>query len=161
MPEYRSKSVRDVQVYDMTRDGKACRLSEHFLLSEFACSDGSHVVLIHPSLIDLLEAIRKHLNDVYPSGAPIKINSGYRTVSYNGTIGGAKESRHVLGMAADIHAYRTIRGAKIAIDPNDVAAIAEVLGAGGVGRYKTFTHVDVDSENRRWDKRSDERQGKT
>lgn len=67
----------------------------------------------------------------------MEICSGYRTEAYNRKIGGAPKSQHMLGMAADI----AIAG----ISPLEVAQYAEFLqpGAGGIGVYSTFTHVDV------------------
>jgi len=41
------------------------------------------------------------------------------------------------------------------VPANTVADFAETLGVGGIGRYDTFTHVDVWGWNRRWDNRSD------
>ena len=66
----------DVKVYDMGTETNR-QLSTHFQLHEFACSDGSDVVFVATSLVDILEAIRVHF------GRPVTITSGYRTVSYN------------------------------------------------------------------------------
>ncbi len=154
MSEYRSNTVGDVRVYDMIRDGRFLKLSAHFQLYEFACSDGSHVVLIHPSLVDLLEKARSLLRERFSKNIAINITSGYRTVSHNKSEGGRPHSRHVLGMACDISAYYTHKQRRLYIPPEDVADIIEELNPGGLGRYNTFTHVDVDGENRRWDNRS-------
>lgn len=37
-------------------------------------------------------------------GKPIKVTSGYRSVKLNASVGGVKNSQHVLGQAADIQA---------------------------------------------------------
>ena len=68
---------------------------------------------------------------------PVNINSGFRTASHNKKVGGAEQSQHLYGMAADI----AVTGVK----PEDVADYAEKLlpGTGGIGRYKGFTHIDV------------------
>ena len=150
MDEYRLQDVRDVAVYDMTRDGENLRLSENFLLHEFACGDGSHVVLVHPSLPSLLQAIRDHLFDIYDRTVYISVESAYRHPEYNKKVGGGEKSRHLLGMAADIKAYYIQMGQKQYIDPEYLADIALSLNVGGIGRYEGFTHVDVDGENRRW-----------
>jgi uncharacterized protein YcbK (DUF882 family) len=105
------------------------KLSRNFRLAELACKDGSDTVLVHPALILALQAIR----DV--AGAGIRINSGYRTPEYNKSIGGATNSMHTLGMAADI----VITG----MTPMQVAAIANDLKLGGIKAYPTFTHIDV------------------
>lgn len=107
---------------------KGINVSPHFKDAEFACHEGG-LVLIDPRLPVLLEKIRAHYNK------PITVTSGYRAPEYNAKIGGAKYSYHMKGMAADIK----ISG----VSPKDVANVARKLGAGGVGTYPTFTHVDV------------------
>ena len=113
-------------------------ISDHFKVKEFACNDGSDPVFVSQMLVEILETIRAHF------GKPVHINSGYRTVPYNKKVGGTTYSRHCLGLAADIR----ITGVK----PSDVADYARLLMPtfGGVGRYPTFTHVDVDSAIRNW-----------
>lgn len=125
----------DARYYTLSKYGPAYKLSPHFQLSEFACKDGTDAVLVHPRLVDLLEAIREHF------GRPVLINSGYRTPAHNRRSGGSPNSQHLAGMAADIR----VPG----VDVEEVARCAERLGAGGVGRYGTFTHVDC-GPSRRW-----------
>ncbi len=48
------------------------------------------------SLIDVLDIIREDF------GKPIRVNSGYRSPELNKAIGGAKNSHHVTGCAADL-----------------------------------------------------------
>lgn len=116
-------------------------VAQHFHVHEFACSDGTDVLLIHPALPDLLETIRAHFI------SPVIVNSGFRTHAYNETLpGSAEDSPHLWGMAADI----IVDG----VPPDAVADFAETLGVGGLGRYDTFTHVDVRGQDRRWDNRT-------
>ena len=128
----------DVKVYSLTSEG-AKQITPHFKVREFACSDGSDVVFVSTSLVDILEAIRVHF------GRPVTITSGYRTVSYNASLkNSSKKSQHCNGLAADI---------KVAgVSPAAVADYAEqLLGShGGVGRYSTFTHIDVRADKSRW-----------
>lgn len=116
------------------------KLTEHFDSREFRCRCGDKglegpyfcggiEILPAPELVDKLEQVRQHF------GRPVRINSGYRCPAYNEHIGGAKQSQHVRATAADI----VVDG----VDPAEVADFAEILGFGGIGRYKTFTHVDV------------------
>ncbi len=135
-PVFRNASISDVQVYSLMDLGRDYNVSANFTLGEFACNDGSDIVLIHPALIPLLEAMRLKF------GGPLFINSAYRTHLYNLSIGGAPRSKHLLGMAADIWTPNTY--------PTKVADYAEDLNIGGVGRYKTFTHVDIYNADRRW-----------
>ena len=117
-------------------------MSPNFKVSEFKCNDGSDTILISSSLVELLQKIRDHFN------ATVTINSAYRTSSYNAKIGGATHSQHVLGTAADI----VVAGAT----PLAVAQYTEYLqpNNGGIGVYKSFTHVDVRATRSRWDNRS-------
>lgn len=110
-------------------------------MSEFACSDGTDVTLIHPVLVHGLEAIRAYF------GRPVHVKSGFRTGAYNQKIGGADDSRHLYGLAGDITIPDVL--------PDEVADYADhELGFGGVGRYDSFTHVDVWQQHRRWDNRT-------
>jgi len=104
-------------------------VSAHFKDSEFVCHDDSGLVRIHPRLPAMLEKLRAYFN------APVHSNSGFRTPSYNARIGGAKNSYHVKGMAADV--------VIVGHSPEEVARAARELGFGGVGLYRNFTHVDV------------------
>lgn len=135
------------KVYDLA-EGDA-QLSPHFKLSEFRCKDRvvpNHIILIHPALVDLLEAIRYESGKKF-GNCTIQINSAYRTEYYNKKgVQGATRSKHTMGMAADI----VVRHNGRQIPPNEIASIAEALGVGGVGRYNTFTHVDVAGHDRRW-----------
>ena len=111
---------------------------EHFKVREFACKDGSDFILLSPELLDVLYRIRLHFN------APVMITSGYRTESHNKKVGGARDSKHVKGIAADI----VVKG----VSPSKVAAYAERLmpETGGIGEYRTFVHIDVRKEKSRW-----------
>lgn len=128
----------DVKVYSLKAEGSR-QITEHFRVYEFACSDGSDVVFVSQALVEILENIRVHF------GAAVTVTSGYRTVSYNKTVSGsASASQHCSGLAADI---------KVAgVSPAAVADYAEqLLGShGGVGRYGTFTHIDVRADKARW-----------
>lgn len=105
-------------------------LSEHFKASEFSCKDGSEGFLIADRLIDILEAIRNHFN------SPVIINSGYRTPSWNSKVGGASNSYHCKGMAADIK----VKGKT----SKEVAEYASsIMEEGGVIKYTNFVHIDV------------------
>lgn len=84
-----------VKTYSRKADG-AKALTPNLKVEEFACRDGSDVILISEELVTLLQKIRDHF------GRSMEICSGYRTEAYNKKIGGAAKSQHMLGMAADI-----------------------------------------------------------
>lgn len=122
------------------------KLTKNFDREEFECTDGSEMPIdVQLNIAELavqLEIIRSHFN------APVHINSAYRSLEYNRSIGSNDSSQHVLGRAADI----TIKG----VSPDDVADAIEflittgMLKEGGVGRYNTFTHYDIRGERARW-----------
>ena len=118
------------------------KLSENFTVSEFACKDGSDKIIIDTALVELLQKIRNHFK------SPVTITSGYRNAAYNKKVGGAPSSQHCLGTAADI----VISG----VTPLEIAQYAEHLldKSGGIGLYKSFTHVDVRKNRARWDNTS-------
>lgn len=128
-----------VYTYSKAKDGSK-KLSQNFQVKEFACKDGSDPILIAPELVTILQAIRSHF------GKPVVINSAYRTPQYNARkdVGGAPQSQHCYGTAADI----AISG----VSPKDVAAFAENLlsGRGGIGIYAGFTHIDTREVKSRW-----------
>lgn len=114
-------------------------MSEHFKPSEFMCHCGCQEMDVNPKLVDLLEEIRTKV------GKPITIMSGKRCEKHNAEVGGAKHSQHVLGNAADIKIKD--------MHPSDVQAWLETTFGdriGGLGSYKTFTHVDIREGHARW-----------
>lgn len=115
-------------------------MSKHFSEDEFKCKCCQELPAggIDPRLIAGLERLRALLGN-----RPLRIVSGYRCKSYNKRVGGAKESQHMLGKAADVqHDDR---------EPYEVADVAESMPEfKGVGRYNTFTHVDVRERKARW-----------
>ncbi len=113
------------------------RLSPHFTRKEFACKCGCGYDRISMVLVGKLENIRTHF------GRPVTINSGCRCKKHNAAVGGESASRHLTGDAADI----TVEG----VPPSKVADYAEKINpSGGVGRYKTFTHIDTRGRKARW-----------
>lgn len=125
----------NVKKYSLKVDGNK-ELSKNFKVKEFACKDGSDEILIDEKLVYNLQLIRNHFNK------PVHINSGYRTQEHNTRIGGAKNSYHKQGRAADIH----IDG----IHPKEIAAFAESIGMLGIGEYPNFTHVDTRDNKSFW-----------
>lgn len=105
-------------------------ISEHFKATEFQCKDKSKSLLIAQKLIDTLEDIRKHFNE------PVYINSGYRTPKWNEKVGGAANSYHCKGMAADIW-VKNHSSAEVARYANSL------MENGGIIKYTNFVHIDV------------------
>ena len=124
------------------------RLTPNFSLDEFRSKDGSsfpaEIVQSLTILATQLQALRIEL------GRSITITSGYRSPSHNLKVGGAKDSFHVRGMAADIQ----VSG----MTPKQVYDTIEKLikegkmKEGGLGLYKSWVHYDFRGRRIRWDK---------
>jgi hypothetical protein len=116
-------------------------LSPHFSRAEFACNCCQRLPEDKEppaELLEVLEALRARW------GKPVNVNSGYRCPAHNAAVGGASASRHMKGDAADVW----IEG----VDPSLVYdwADSKIGDRGGVGRYNTFTHLDVRGYRARW-----------
>lgn len=126
------------------------KLTENFSLSEFECKCGCKMPKDVFENIKLLAIQLQEIRDCF--NARIMINSAYRCVKHNSSIGSNNSSQHILGKAADI----VIGGNS----PNEVADRIESmiedkeLALGGLGRYNTFTHIDIRSNRSRWDNRT-------
>ena len=84
-------------------------------------------------LIDVLEWLRAE-----DGTASVLVNSWYRSPEYNAAIGGVSHSMHLTLGAADI--------VKVGRSPSEVADMLKRHPHSklfGLGRYKTFTHLDV------------------
>ena len=121
-----------VKVYSKSKNGTEY-LEDNFQAREFACNDGSDKILIDTTLTSILQMVRNYF------GKPVKINSAYRTDSWNKSVGGAGGSQHCLGRAADI----------VVVGQNPLTVyqyLDKLLGTwGGLILYpnKGFVHVDT------------------
>ena len=123
--------------------GSNTELSANFNSSEFDChgSGCCSSTLVDDKLVTYLQQIREHF------GKPVNISSGYRCATHNKNIGGATNSRHSKGQAADIY----ISG----VTPAEIAKYAESIGILGIGLYETnsdgfFVHVDTRETKSFW-----------
>lgn len=120
--------MANVKAYSVKKDGNL-KLSPNFAVREFRCFDGTDEILIDLELVKLLQNIRDKI------GAAISINSAYRTISHNASVGGGSRSYHLYGRAADI----VVSGKT----SEEVAACAESTGVLGIIKYENFVHVDT------------------
>lgn len=118
--------------------GKAIKLSENFNSTEFDCKCNSSCsfTLIDEALVVFLQQIRNYFKK------PIIITSGYRCAAHNKEVGGATNSYHTKGQAADI----VVNG----VSPQEVAKYAESIGVKGIGLYDTFVHIDTRTRKSFW-----------
>ena len=74
-------------------------LSPHFTLAELdreGIATPAEIAALRALCVDLLEPVRALL------GVPLRVNSGLRSVAHNAAIGGAPNSQHLHGEAADV-----------------------------------------------------------
>ena len=105
-------------------------LTENFSRDEFACNCGCGRDTIDIKTMEILQAVRDHY------GRSVVITSGYRCADWNRHVGGASNSQHLYGRAADFKVS--------SVAPKFVAGWIEVtFPSASIGRYPTFTHVDT------------------
>ena len=117
-------------------------ISKNFNRKEFGCKCNYPEcvdIAVDLELVEVLEDVREHFG-----GKPVKINCSYRCVIHNRDVGGAANSQHLLGTAADI----VIKG----VHPHKVYEYfnTKYPNKYGVGKYNTFTHIDVRKRKARW-----------
>nr|DAX09249.1 MAG TPA: peptidase [Microviridae sp.] len=126
----------EIKAYVAEEQGNE-QVTDHFKVKEFACKDGTPIVFVDDYLAVILEIARKKINK------PIIITSGYRTISHNKKVGGAKYSYHTRGMAADIRAN--------GVTPKELAKVLDriVPNSGGIIVYDNWVHFDTRNEKYR------------
>lgn len=126
---------------------KKGQLTKDFNVNEFNSHDGAEMP---PQVLKNVEELAKNLQIIRDHiGKPMKINSGYRSPSYNATIKGAvKDSQHTLGKAADfaIPGMRPIEVGSIVLNLISQGKIKQ----GGVGIYRSWVHYDIRGTKARW-----------
>ena len=114
------------------------KLNKYFSRSEFSCKCGCGFETVDIELLRVLTVVREHFN------APVTINSACRCVKHNKSVGGAKGSKHLLGIAADI----VVKG----VAPEEVYRFLNNYAGNkyGLGLYGSFNHFDVRPDKARW-----------
>lgn len=116
------------------------KISQHFDSSEFDSHDGTKYPdqWIEERLIPLCTALEKIRAK---AKASIRITSGYRSKKHNKAVGGASNSQHVQGIAADIQAegVPARKLYQIILKMIDNKEIPN----GGVGSYRGWVHYDI------------------
>ncbi len=123
--------------------------SKNFSNHEFRCKCRLRAPHLPPceqvfppdELVTVLQDVRDHF------GAPVAVHSGHRCAPYNKFVKGASASQHIKATAGDI----TVKG----VTPNEVQEylLQRYPEQYGIGRYNTFTHVDVRDYKTHWDNR--------
>lgn len=112
-------------------------MMKYFKKSEFACKCCG-ISIVDVELGDVLDDIRGHYN------SPITVVSGYRCEKHNTNVGGAKNSQHMQGIAADIK----VSGK----EPSEVYKLLneKYNDKYGIGLYESWVHIDVRKNKARW-----------
>lgn len=113
-------------------------LSPHFSRSEFACKCGCGFDTVDAELLVMCETIRQHYD------AAVIITSGCRCEAHNVAVGGAVDSTHLVGRAADIVAE--------GVQPERVQEYCTRIWPDkyGIGSYGWGTHIDSRTAPARW-----------
>lgn len=99
-------------------------------------ADEGKQIDIHPYLPMILAGVQTTAAYLAARPMPLILTSGFRTPERNAHIeGAAKNSLHTKGFAGDVK----LEG----FTPEQLAGIARHAGAGGVGIYSSFTHIDI------------------
>ena len=129
-------NIVSVNVYNASTEG-AKKITNNFKVSEF--KSDSKIVLIHHTLPIALQMIREKV------GKAVNITNAYRTEGHNKCVGGASNSYHLYGMAADIY----VNG----VSPTELAKMVDSLFPtcyGIIAYYKKgIVHFDVRSKKYR------------
>lgn len=110
------------------------QIAENFNLQEFECTHPTHShVKVNRKLVEKLQSLRDKLK------RPVIIISGYRCDLRNKQVGGADQSEHLHGNAADISLTNQ------EYDISKIAGFAIEIGFTGIGYYNDAIHLDVRS----------------
>ena len=108
-----------------------------FSPAEIACR-GTGKLMVDERAMDMLQALREKL------GKPMILNSAYRSPEHNRSVGGAKRSKHLEGIAYDCRMDNH--------DPQLFMAAAREVGFKGIGEYPVlgFCHIDARATPASW-----------
>lgn len=127
----------NIMVFSKERHGNNY-VAKNFRVKEFACQDKSDPIFISAELVEVLQDVRNYF------GRAVSINSAYRNPTHNKKVGGVANSYHLYGMAADI----VVSGVPARNVYNYLCS--KYHDKYGIGRYETFTHIDVRPIFSRW-----------
>jgi hypothetical protein len=112
---------------------------QSFSPREIACK-GTGNLVIDTQAMDMLQRLRTNL------GKPLVITSAYRSPEHNRNVGGAKQSKHMDGIAFDVVMSNH--------DPAVFEAAARAVGFTAFGYYQksNFMHIDCRAVGATWGK---------
>ena len=123
------------------------KLTCNFDLEEFECKCGCKMPDFVKKNVEKLAENLQILRDV---AGRIDLTNAYRCKEHNADVGGATNSQHLQGKAADIKSKTA--GPKEIIQTIEALIKSEMIDQGGLGLYNTFTHYDTRGTRARWSK---------
>ncbi len=130
-------------------------LTKNLSRSEFACRCGCGFDTVDIELAPAIQDSADHFSAVDLVDIRIDITGPNRCARHNEEVGGAINSQHIYGRAADFKLFHRGTGEQVA--PDRVADYLESKHPGrfGIGRYSNRTHFDTRTNGpARWDVRS-------
>ena len=113
------------------------QISKNFFYHEFYCQGKEPPGIYKDNIINIateLQKLRSLLNK------PIRVNSGWRCAAHNKLMGGASNSQHLIGKAADCRI--------IGFPNNEVGYFAcRYTNCNGIGIGLSYTHLDIRDGN--------------
>jgi len=124
----------------------ARRAGRHFTVAEFDSRDG---VKVPPAAYHELEhLVSSMLDPLRDRFGPCTVLSGFRSGPHNRAVRGAARSWHKYDLAPGRGVAADVRCARGTVA--DWAAFLDARGAGGLGTYGSFVHVDTRRGRDRW-----------
>lgn len=128
--------------------GRNYKVSPHFTLGEIASKDGADKVLYSEELLAMLEEARAY------GGFTVSVNSFYRSAAHNKRVGGASNSSHTRGLAADVVFKKDGK----TVNAELICCLCQSLGFDGVAYISpSAVHLDMAGRTYRGDERKDYR----
>ena len=125
---------------------ESCKISKYFTVGEVTKGDPRRIPVSNSKHAQNIVNLAIHLDKIREEwGHPIGVNSWYRPPQVNAEVGGAKNSQHLNGSAADI---KPLGGGSVYefqawLDKRWDRAL-------GYGAKKGFVHIDLREGRIRW-----------
>ena len=123
------------------------KISKYFTVGD-ATNNDSKRIPTNPLIKQRIKKFARELDKLQDQFGDIQINSWYRPKSINAAIGGASNSQHIQGWAADIE----LSGKNARLKREFESWLNKNWNGGvglGVASGKGYTHIDL-GPNRRW-----------
>lgn len=135
------KIIEKYKLYELDyKMDKNTQLTRDFKWGEFWCQGQEPPLEYYDNIMELAHKLQI-LRDWFRK--PIIITSGWRTPEHNKKVGGAKNSQHLYGKAADIK--------MVGVTTKDLLTVAKKMKLfKGIGYSPNFLHVDTRNKQAYW-----------